>query len=345
MSANWDFPRNISSVVILTEVGARYGLSLDQCLANSGVRPEQMDSPTAEIAAGQELRVIRNLLERIGRDAPLGLEAGLGQRPTTFGVWGLALLSAPFARDAIDVGLRYLRLTSIFCDIKFVEDREEAHLIADDSQLPADLRQFLVERDGATLVSLCRNLLPSQVAWTRLEVRHPRPRYDQQVRELFGVEPRYNQVLNRISTDVHNLERAMPQGFAPTLKLCEMQCRKLLERRRPGHGMAGRIRQRLGDDPRAMPSMSAMATELKIPLRTLRRRLALEGTNYESLIGEVRAALAGKLLVTTKLPVSDIAEHLGYSEPSCFVRAFTRWNAMSPTRYRESMIGLNGHAG
>ena len=345
MSASWDFPRNISSVVVLTEVGARYGVGLEQCLANSGIRLEQLESPTAEIAAGQELRVIRNLLERVGRDAPLGLEAGLGQRPTTFGLWGLALLSAPFARSAIEVGLRYLRLTSIFCDIKFFEDREQAHLIADDSQLPADLRHFLVERDGATLVSLCGSLLPTPIRWTRLEIKRPRPRYEQQVREVFGVEPRYDQALNRISTDVHNLERAMPQGFAPTLKLCEMQCRKLLERRHPGHGMAGRIRQRLGDDPRAMPSMSAMAIELNIPLRTLRRRLALEGTNYESLIGEVRAALAGKLLTTTRLPVSDIAEHLGYSEPSCFVRAFTRWNAMSPTRYRQSMEGVNGHAG
>jgi AraC-like DNA-binding protein len=337
MTASWDFPRNIASVTILTEVGAQYGMSAAQCLANSGIRKDLLEAPDAEIEAAQELKVVRNLLETIGYDAPLGLDAGERYHPTTYGIWGLTILSSPSVRDAIDVGLRYLRLTSIFCDIQFEEDGKLAHLVADDNQLPKDLRQFLVERDGATLASLKRDMLPVPLMWSRLDIRHAQPYYHARIRKLYDVNPRYEQKQNRLSLDREVLDLRMPHGFLPTLKLCEMQCRKLLERRRSRNGLAHRIRERLNDDLRQIPTMHDMAIELDIPLRTLRRRLAKDGTDYESLVEEARVAVAEDLLTTTRLPISTIAERIGYSEPSCFVRAFTRWKSMPPGRYRSAM--------
>ena len=341
MAANWDFPRNIASVCILTEVGARYGIGVTECLANSGIRRDLLETTEAEVEAEQELRVIRNLLNIVGHEVPLGLEAGDRYHATTYGIWGFAVLCSPTVRNAVEVGLRYLRLTSIFCGVEMVEDGKEISLVADDNHLPPELRNFLLERDAATLASLKRDMLPIPFEWKRLQLKRARPSYDKRVRELFGVAPLYNQDSNRISTSASVLDLSLPQGFLPTLKLCEMQCRSLLERRRSRNGVARQIRQRLQSNPRNMPTMRGMAALLDMPLRTLRRRLAVDGTDYESLIDEVRTALAEELLTTTRLPVSDIAERLGYSEPSCFVRAFTRWKAMSPGRYREAM-GLDG---
>jgi AraC-like DNA-binding protein len=342
MAASWDFPRNIASVCILTELGARYGVGVAECLANSGIRREMLEAPTAEIEAGQELRVARNLLEIVGYDMPLGLEAGERYHPTTWGIWGFAVLSSPTVRAAVEVGLRYLRLTSVFCAIDMEEADGEVSLVADDSQLPKDLRQFLLQRDAATLASLKRDMLPVPLRWSRLELQAPEPRYERRIREMFGVMPRYEQKRNSISADAAVLELSLPQGFLPTLKFCEAQCRSLLERRRQRHGVARQIRQRLQDNPREMPTMRRMATALDMPLRTLRRRLAVDGTDYESLVEEVRSTLAAELLTTTRLPVSAIADRLGYSEPSCFVRAFTRWKSMPPGRYREMMSEVPG---
>jgi AraC-like DNA-binding protein len=342
MAASWDFPRNIASVCILTELGERYGVSVAECLANTGIRREMLETPAAEIEAEQELRVVRNLLDIVGYDTPLGLEAGERYHPTTYGIWGFAVLSSPTVRAAIDVGLRYLRLTSIFCGIELVEDQREVTMIADSSQLPRDLCDFLLQRDAATLASLKRDMLPVPLRWTRLELQAPEPRYERRVRELFGLMPRYGQPRNCISADKRVLELSLPQGFLPTLKFCEAQCRSLLQRRRPRQGVARQIRQRLQDNPQEMPTMRRMASVLDMPLRTLRRRLALDGTDYESLVDEVRSTLAEELLTTTRLPVAHIAERLGYSEPSCFVRAFTRWKSMSPGRYREMMAEAPG---
>lgn len=339
MKAHWDFPRNISSARVLVGLGADHGLSTAQCLAGTGIRRELLDTADAEVEAEQELRLIRNLLRELGRDLPLGLEAGARYHPTTYGVWGFAILSSPTVRSAVEVGLRYLRLTSIFSRIRVVETPGEAQIIADEDDLPADVRDFLLERDGATLMSLQRDVLPLPVPppLTRLELKRSAPPYAERLQDLFGVAPVFNQPFNRIGISAELVNWRLPQGDLSAFAHCEAECQKLLERRQLRAGTAGKVRDRLLNNPRRMPTMDALAEELAMTARTLRRHLAGEGTDYESLVDEVRAALAEELLKTTDLSVEEIAERLGYSEPSCFTRAFKRWKSVSPRRYRASL--------
>lgn len=77
---------------------------------------------------------------------------------------------------------------------------------------------------------------------------------------------------------------------------------------------------------------------LELTPRSLRRRLAEEQTSFEALRDEVRVALAGELLSQTTLSVEQIAERLGYSELSCFSRAYKRWTGHSPRSVRRSAL-------
>jgi len=70
--------------------------------------------------------------------------------------------------------------------------------------------------------------------------------------------------------------------------------------------------------------------------RTLRRRLADEGTSYRVLREEVSAMLALELLQTVGLSVGQVASRLGYSDPVSFTHAFTRWTGTSPSALRGS---------
>lgn len=63
--------------------------------------------------------------------------------------------------------------------------------------------------------------------------------------------------------------------------------------------------------------------------RTLRRRLAAEGTSVRKLIDEVRAALAAEFLISGSLSVAQIAAQVGYLEVSSFSQAFRRWHGVS----------------
>lgn len=336
MSAHWDYPRNICSVRVLTEVAAGHGMTVADCLRGTRVDAASLHDHTAMVAACDELQVIRNLQARLGTQSPLALEAGLRYHPTTFGVWGFMILSSVTLQQAVDVGMRYLRLTSFYCRIRLTQTDDELLVVADDSELPADVRDFLLERDGATLMNLAKDILPLRFSLTRVETRRARPSYHKQADALFGRAVSYDQGRNCVGLQKAMLGWKLPQADLPMRRMFEAECERLLQRHQTLAGIAGRVRERLLRDPERMPTMETVATEFKETARTLRRRLEAAGTRFENLVEETRRTLAEELLRGTNLAISDVAERLGYSEPSTFIRAFKRWKSVSPQRYRKS---------
>jgi AraC-like DNA-binding protein len=336
MSAYWDYPRNSCSVRVLTEVAAGHGMNVADCLRGTRVDAASLHDHAAMVSAHDELQVIRNLQSRLGTALPLGLDAGLRYHPTTFGVWGFMILSSSTLQHAVDVGLRYLRLTSFYCRIRLSQAGDELQIVADDSELPPDVRDFLLERDGATLMNLAKDILPSRFALTRVDTRLPMPPYHKRAEALFGRPIAYGQPQNRVGIHRSMLDWKLPQADLPMRRMFEAECERLLQRHQALAGIAGRVRERLLRDPHRMPTMDTVAAEFKETARTLRRRLEAAGTRFENLVDETRSTLAEELLRGTNLAISEVAERLGYSEPSTFIRAFKRWKAVSPQRYRKT---------
>jgi AraC-like DNA-binding protein len=98
--------------------------------------------------------------------------------------------------------------------------------------------------------------------------------------------------------------------------------------------MAARVRALLLEDPAAMPSVTALAERLSFDERTLRRRLAAEGTSYRALRQEVAMTLALELLRGAGLTVAEVAARVGYADPTGFTHAFTRWHGRPPSAAR-----------
>jgi AraC-like DNA-binding protein len=71
-----------------------------------------------------------------------------------------------------------------------------------------------------------------------------------------------------------------------------------------------------------------------MPGHTLRRRLRDEGASLRGLINELRLDLARQLLTETRMPVSHIAQALGYGDTSAFSRAFRAGTGRAPSGLR-----------
>ncbi|MDO9236417.1 MAG: helix-turn-helix domain-containing protein [Aquabacterium sp.] len=78
-----------------------------------------------------------------------------------------------------------------------------------------------------------------------------------------------------------------------------------------------------------------VADQVALSRRTLNRRLEDEGSTLASLMTEVRMSFAETLLLTTTLPVMDIARLCGFTEMSNFSRAFKRFFGCTPRERRD----------
>ncbi len=127
-------------------------------------------------------------------------------------------------------------------------------------------------------------------------------------------------------------ELVQPHPMTPAMagELCE----RFLDGSRQDRGVIGDVRRILIERPGRFPSIEAMAAELSLHPRALRRRLDAEGTSYRDLVGEVRMKLAIEYLRQTEMTNEEIAVRLDYSDASNFRHAFARWTGKSPSEYR-----------
>ncbi len=326
---DWDYPRSIMGVQLLVDLAASHGLSLADCLAETGIEPQGLSNPQSIITAHQEMRLIRNLIRAIHIPA-LGLVAGERYHLTTYGVFGFALTSSPTLRNVIELGIRYMDLTYAFCRMQLDNDHERVWLILDDQGIPEDVRPFIVQRHAAALLTLQHELLGLRMPLKRVTLRLPAPVDVSPYLEMFGVIPEFDADRNYLEMDAAWLCIPLPQANPHTQQICEAQCRELLSKRRVHEGVAALVRERLLNKMMALPDMEEMAAELAMTSRTLRRKLTTEGTSFRDLVDEVREALADELLAIRGMRVGDIATRLGYAETSSFIYAFKRWKGRSP---------------
>lgn len=87
------------------------------------------------------------------------------------------------------------------------------------------------------------------------------------------------------------------------------------------------------------PTVDSVARALAMSSRSLQRRLAASGTTYQSLLDDVRRAAAIDLLARTDLESGEIAFLLGFEEVNSFIRAFSAWESVSPSKWREAKRG------
>ena len=328
--------RGIGSARILAELALDHAMSPADCLAGTALSADLLGSADALIDAGQELQLVANLVQHLGAAPLLGLEAGQRYHLTAYGMWGFALISSRTLRSAVDVGLRYLDLTYVFCQLQMREEDEQFCLVFDGAGIAAGLREFLVVRDLVAAVNVLRELFAEKLAVRTVSLAVPEPDDPEAFRRFFGIVPRFGQAHSSVAFDARYLDMPLPQADATTAKMCEAQCRALLEKRRARTGLAARVRQRLLHQPGHFPTMEHLAAQMNTTTRTLRRHLRREGVTYRDLVEEAREALAEELVRATHLSFEAIAERLGYADVANFFHAFRRWKGMTPKSFRAS---------
>jgi AraC-like DNA-binding protein len=336
--SHWDFPRSTASVALMTEFGCKNGLAVADVLNGSGLSEGDLHDHDRMIVGRQELTVATNLVNLLGDAADVGTRVGGGYHVGSLGIFGFACLTSSTLGDAVRFAARFYELSYGFCLPTVTIEGAVAALRLDLPDLTGPVAEFLVRRDLAAIARVMAEMLGSPVPFTSIEFTGPPPPSgDDAARDAFGVAPRYDAPANVARLPLALLDERLPRASEMSVAMCEQQCSALLERRRARTGVALRVRERLTSIDGEPHTISAIARQLAMSERTLRRRLAEENTTFRELVEEVHRVLAEELLATGALSVEDVALRLGYAEATSFIAAFKRWTGTTPARHQRSV--------
>lgn len=332
---HWSLPRDAASAKIMIRVAGKYGASPEACIAGTGLTQDDLLDPTRVIGGEQELGVLRNILGVLPSSVPFAFLAGQHYHLTSQGMLGFAIMSCSNGWAALNVTTRYFDLSFSFNRLSFETHRSRGRLLYESDGKPEDLRLALIERDIGALATFQRDSLARVLPAHAIKLSAPRPAYSDPFRGVFGVSAQYGAEVSCVDFDLALLDTVAPRADERGRRLSEAQCQALLEERGLRAGLTARVHSRIVRTPDKFPSMQTAAAELGMSTRTLRNRLAHEGTSFRELVEQAREVLAGQFL-EAGMTLDAITERLGYADTSAFVTAFKRWKGVTPGRYRRT---------
>jgi AraC-like DNA-binding protein len=334
-------PREVSHPVyatrVLCEVANERGVPTSDVLAGTAIEPADLDKPDVMVSALDEIRAVRRLLARLPDDTGVGIDVGSRFTLTHFGLFGFAVMSCGTLRELLTIAMRYFALTMMHIDIALFETADDCLIELDAGHLPADVQGFFIERDIAGIISTTMSFaLP--VAEKYAEQVSAEVAVDEHLlRPLLQLVPVHDVAFGRAHNRLHfpraMFDEPLPQADRHTLQMCMAQCDVLMQNSEQRRGITALVRTKLFRDSGLFPTLPDIADELDIHPRTLRRRLAEEGTSFRALLNEARSAVAVDLLRNVGLTVEEVSKRLGYTEVSTFSHAFKRWYGVAPSAY------------
>jgi AraC-like DNA-binding protein len=316
LAKRWDVP----PAALLAELGA-------------GATEDSLAEPGARLSVDEFARFVTRARE-LTREPGIGIYAGMQMRVSAMGYLGFAALSAPTARDALDLAQRYsATLTEAFA-VRLVVDGATASLVIEER---AD---FGAARD-TIVIALVIGIWQIGCALTGraltgvADFAFPPPSYVLRFAAL-GPTARFGQPANRLVFDASLLDLPLTMADPAALRLAREQCERELGALGADVELTRKARALIAKRERGVPSIDEAANELGVSARTLKRKLAARGVAYSTLVEEEQRDKALLLLRSSDATIPEIADRLGYSDVANFARAFRRWTGTTPAAYRRA---------
>jgi len=334
-----------SQIAALVRLLLGQGVPADTVLAGTGLDAADLDDVACRTSVRQHLAAWRNALA-LGADPGLAFHLGRALHLPDHGTCGLMLLSCESMGDYFRLAQAYQGLMAGALALEARVEGGDALWVLGDGvvrELPEALRIFLVEQQVAQLATQIHDLLGPEVRPTLARFAYPAPPHRAIYAEQLQCPCVFGWHRNELRFDGEVLLQRPRLANPFTSAALQTACEGLLAEIEDSLGFAGKVYQalRLLPDPGA--GMKTVASTFKMTERTLRRRLAMEGTSFSNIADQVRHSMATQHLRRPGASVEQIALITGFSDSANFRRAFLRWTGMTPAQFRRQHQERRAH--
>lgn len=295
-------------------------------LAGTGVREADLLKPSAEISLFQQVRQIANV------NAVRGPGWALSQpelwNPTAHGALGVAVLSAPTLGAGLEILSRFSHVRAPFYRMEIHRHRDALRL---DCRLTAALGEDewlpMIEIAFMSVKSLCAAVIGREPREAEFRFACAKPVHSERLKRALGDRLRFGERINRIVIPARWARTPSDFADASLFRGAVAELEAALDRLESPGDLRVRVERLLHTMPDGRLNAKEVARALGVSGRTLARRLQAADTQFRDLLDDELKGRAAALIASAKLSRADMAEKLGYRDPTSFSRACRRWFA------------------
>jgi AraC-like DNA-binding protein len=309
----------------------RLGVDSSDLLQQLGISPELLDEPRARIAPEQFTRLIQGLWLAMDDEY-----LGFGPVPSKTGSFAMmchAVIHCRNLEKALNRGLLFYSLFSEGPRLTLTHEGELIRLSLDDSKFQ-DPDHFLTESQLMVWHRFGSWLIGQRIRLEQATFSYPRPEHGAEYELMFPCPMQFGAAQSSLLFHNRYLNMPLLQDERTLRHFLEHSPADLLSRPDDGDSLSSQLRRLLSRDSPRWPDLEAVAAQMHISPQTLRRHLREEGSSFQELKDQLRRDIAIYHLGRADLSLQQIAEQLGFSEPSAFHRAFKKWTGLTPGAYR-----------
>lgn len=314
----------------------RHGGDVERIFGVAGIDPELLQHPTLSLSLSNYCKVLEEAAVQSGCDN-FGLHYGQQFQPRALGLLGYVGLCSETLEQALRNFAQAFPFHQHDTLIRLV-DSGECYRFDYQVRHPAilDKRQDAELTMGMAL-NLLRHVLGPSWAPRAVLFEHARPEGWREHLQVFNAPVLFDQPCNALLVPKRDLTgQLMPERDPMLLMLVQDAIHRLGAHGQHPHNLVDLARGLLRDAlPLGEPGLEQIAAGLGLSGAGLQRRLREQNLSYSALIDQVRRELALHYL-RRRLPITELAPLLGYSETSAFSRAFRRWFDTSPRQWLQA---------
>ncbi len=307
----------------------------------TGIAPEELAEYALPITVRQHLQCIQNVLP-LRQSPDWHLQWGKRMAENFHGVVTLAWLTAPTLGEGLDAFIKYMPYRVPYLDWNGSSDGNSFRCAVNPLIDLGPVQQMLTEVPLIVMHEYVRVMRHGPATEARIELTYPPPAHRDLYAKWFDCPVEFEcagsafaiPIEWRTVTNVDFDESA----WHTSLARCEALCRVSADR--DALASVRRLLFRALEQPtvRMLPTLDSVAQQMHLSPRTVIRRLRAMDATFQQVCDEVLMQRARELLANQQNRVIDVAARLGYSDAASFRKAFKRWYATSPGKYRERYI-------
>ena len=311
------------------------GVPIQGLLAKAGIQARVLNTERARIRFAKSAAFFEAASEATN-DPLLGFRFGQTRDTEDAGILGYVGLSSATLGDAAKNMCRYRKVANEAVELQ-LRDFDATGRMRWWFQIPATapIRQFR-EFSATNYVRSMRQCSGRNLRPKSLCFMHPRNSNIAEFERFFGCPVTFGESKNQLVWKLEDLKTPLLTANNRLLSVLRGYCEDTLSRRKETPPtLIEQVERQIADRlAKGEAKLETVASELGLSSRTLSRRLSAMETSFNTILDELRKALATRYLKESGLNVTEISYLLGYTEVSTFAHAFKRWTGTTPGAFR-----------